>query len=73
INKIENTGYTSMAINTNSLVLKKDDHLHYLSKNNELISEIESADLLINQFFVTDESLYIYNHPWLKIYQLKIE
>ncbi len=73
LNKIENNGYTNMAITKNIVVLKNENHFGIIKKNADKIEVIESPDLLINQFFVTNESLYIYSQPMLKKYQLKIQ
>ena len=42
-----------------------------LPKNNSEIIPITHPNLLINQFLVTNETLYIYNDEKLRRYQLK--
>ncbi|MCC1483827.1 hypothetical protein [Winogradskyella immobilis] len=71
IRKIKNDGYTEMAFSKAHLVLKKDNNLFLLSKNDTEIHPIKSDNLLINQFLVTNETLYIYNREKLSRYQLK--
>lgn len=71
IHKIPNTGFTNMAFSKAHLVLKKDNQLVLLPKNESVLKPIETLDLLINQFLVTNESLYIYTDGKLSHYQLK--
>ncbi|MFD1063033.1 hypothetical protein ACFQ1Q_07225 [Winogradskyella litorisediminis] len=71
IHKIENTGFTEMAFSKGNLVLKKENALFLLPKNSKELSRIQTEDLLINQFLVTNETLYIYNDEKLRRYQLK--
>ena len=71
INKIENSGYTDMAFSKANLILKKENELFLLAKNSTSIEPIKTSDLLINQFLVTNETLYIYNDEKLRRYQLK--
>ncbi|WP_231928733.1 hypothetical protein [Formosa sp. Hel1_31_208] len=73
ISKIENKGYTSMALNNENLVLKSDASLFYKSKKSDAIIPLKTPKLLINQFLLTNETLYIYDSEKLHIYQLKIE
>lgn len=73
IRKIENKGYTEMAFSKAHLILKKDNDLFLLSKNDTEIKAIKRDNLLINQFLVTNESLYIYSREKLSRYQLKSE
>ncbi|WP_299117669.1 hypothetical protein [uncultured Winogradskyella sp.] len=71
INKIENKGYTDMAFSKANLVLKKKNGLFLLPKNSINLKPLKTSDLLINQFLVTNETLYIYNDEKLRRYQLK--
>jgi hypothetical protein len=71
IHKIKNDGYTEMAFSKAHLILKKDNTLFLLLKNDTKIQAIKNINLLINQFLVTNESLYIYNDEKLSRYQLK--
>lgn len=71
IHKIKNEGYTEMAFSKAHLLLKKGNTLALLPKNDTKIQAIKSINLLINQFLVTNESLYIYNDEKLSRYQLK--
>ncbi len=71
--KIKNIGYTSIAENNGDVILKKDNTLFYLKKNTDNIIPIKLPNLLIKQFFVTNESLYIYADETLQQFQLKIK
>jgi hypothetical protein len=71
VEKYDNTGYDKMAYSESQLVLKKDNTLYVKTKNSLDIKPIVHPNLLINQFLVTNESLYIYNDGSLSRYQLK--
>ena len=71
VSKIKNEGYASLAENDENIILKKDNSLFYLKKNTKNTIPISMPDLLIKQFFVTNESLYIYNNETLYQFQLK--
>ncbi len=73
IRKHINDGYESLAFSEAHLVLKKKDKLYVLSKKSTEIMPIEHPNLLINQFLVTNETLYIYEDEILRQYQLKTE
>jgi len=73
ISKHKNDGYESLAFSKANLVLKKAEQLYILQKNKTEILPIEHPNLLINQFLVTNETLYIYDDQMLRQYQLKIE
>lgn len=72
IRKIENSGYSSLAQHNENLILKKDNSLYYLNKNEDEVTQIKTPNLLIEAFFVTNETLYIYNNENLQQFQLKI-
>lgn len=71
IRKIKNQGFTSIVIDNENIVLRKDNDLFYLRKNTEIMIPINLPNLLINQFFVTNETLYIYDNEMLQQFQLK--
>ncbi len=73
IGKHKNEGFEKMAFSKAHLVLKKVGHLYILQKNETKIQSIVHPNLLINQFLVTNETLYIYDNEILRHYQLKIE
>jgi len=70
--KLKNEGYTSLYNMNENLVLQKDNKLFFLKNNVSAPLEIQLPKLLINAFFVNDETLYIYDNEFLYKYQLKI-
>jgi len=70
LKKMENDGYTSMAVSNGNVVLNKDNSLFYLKNNSGNTIPIILSNLLIKQFFVTNETLYIYDDEFLHQYQL---
>ena len=73
IRKIKNIGYEKLAFNEAHLILKKGENLFLLEKNKSEIQPIVHPKMLINQFLVTNETVYIYDDKLLRHYQLKIE
>ena len=73
VKKIKNESYTSLVESHDNILLKKETSLLYLKKNSDKPLPIEIQNLLINQFFVTNETLYIYNNETLHQFQLKIK
>ncbi|ARV09370.1 hypothetical protein BTO05_06850 [Winogradskyella sp. PC-19] len=71
LRKITNSGLTEMAFSKANLVLKSKNELFLLPKNDDKLKSISGIDLLINQFLVTNETLYIYDDEKLRRYQLK--
>ncbi len=72
ISKIKNEGYTNIDESAGNIILKKGDSLFYLKKETREITPIKIPNLLINQFLVTNETLYIYQNETLQKFQLKI-
>lgn len=72
VTKENNMGYTNIAESNENLILLKDNHLFLKLKNDTEIRPIKLPELLINQFFVTNETLYIYDNEYLHQYQLLI-
>ena len=73
IRKIQNIGYEKLAFNEAHIILKKEDSLFILEKNKSEIQAIKHPKMLIKQFLVTNETMYIYHENLLRHYQLKIE
>ena len=71
VKKTKNDGYTAIAEDNENIILKKNHSLYYLKKNTNTIVPIHLPNLLIKQFSVTNETLYIYNNETLKEFQLK--
>lgn len=73
IEKHKNEDYESLALCEAYLALKKKNKLYLILKNKAEILPIEHPNLLINQFLVTNETLYIYDNKVLHQFQLKLE
>lgn len=71
IEKFPNDGYTKIDENNGNIILLKDNQLFYRAKNSTIIEPLNHDELLIKQFLVTDETLYIYDGEFLHHYQLK--
>lgn len=72
LSKIKNTGFTKLIQTNGNLVLQKENQLFYLAKDTEIFLELKIPKLLIKQFFVTNETVYIYDDEFLYQYRLKI-
>ncbi|MDO6759125.1 hypothetical protein Q4566_02840 [Tamlana sp. 2_MG-2023] len=71
IKKMKNTGFTSFAESNENIILKKENTLFYMKKNSEQLTPIKTGNLLINDFFVTNETLYIYTNKSIQEFKLK--
>jgi len=67
---MKNDGYHSISESNRNIVLQKDNSLFYLKNNTGNVIPIKLPNLLIKQFFVTNETLYIYDDEFLHQYQL---
>ncbi len=70
LSKNKNPGYTSIKASGNELFFLKENSLFYKANNSGKHLSIELPELLIKQFLVTDETLYIYDGKFLYRYQL---
>jgi len=70
ISKIPNTGFTSLKENGGDLYVIKQKQLYFKGKNTDQFQSIELPELLIKQFLVTEETVYIYDGKFLYHYQL---
>ncbi|GAA3596290.1 hypothetical protein Q4Q39_08090 [Flavivirga amylovorans] len=73
IKRIKNNGHTQLSESNGDIFLKKENALVYLKKGTETIIPILIPNLLINAFFVTNETLYIYANEILHEYKIKID
>ncbi|GAA4297419.1 hypothetical protein [Aestuariibaculum suncheonense] len=71
VKKIKNKGYTTFEQSNANIILKKDNSLFFLKNTSDDIIPIKLPNLLINAFFVTNETLYIYDNETLHEYQIK--
>ena len=63
-------GYSSLQINNGNTFLLKENKLFFKANNSVKTLEIKLTQLLIKQFLVTNETLYIYDDIFLYHYQL---
>ena len=73
VSKFKNEGFDSLRVYDENLILKKDNSLFYKLKESTEIMPIEMPELLIKQFLLTNETLYIYDLEKLHSFQLKID
>ena len=70
ISKLPNIGFTDLKLWNGILFLKKKNKLFYKPINNDVILALDLPKILLKQFFVTNETLYIYDEEFLHHYQL---
>lgn len=70
LKKMENNGYTQLNENNGNLILKKDNDLFYLKEGWETPKAIKLPNVLINQFFVTNETMYIYDGEYIHKFKI---
>lgn len=71
--KIKNDGFTNLAQTNENIILQRENSLYYLKRDDSRFTKIALPELLIKQFLVTNETLYIYNNETLYQFQLKTE
>jgi len=71
IKKLPNNGFSAIEEDNENLFLKKDNNLFFLPENASKTIPLKIPELLINQFLVTNETLYIYADEMLHQFQLK--
>ncbi|MGV8813947.1 MAG: hypothetical protein ACOH2D_07530 [Gelidibacter sp.] len=72
ISKMENDHFIQISEDNGNLVIQKNDGLYFLAKDNDQLIAIKLPNLLIKQFLLTNESLYICTDETLHHFQLKI-
>lgn len=72
LSKIKNTGFTKLLQVNGNLILQNENQLFFLAKDTEIFRKLKIPKLLIKQFLVTNETLYIYDDEFLHQYRLKI-
>lgn len=68
--KMKNEGYSAMQENNGSLYLKKDKNIFIIRAETNDIEPLKTPELLIKQFLVTNQTLYICTQDFLFEYQL---
>src|SRR5690606_20690517 len=72
LGKMKNNGFTEIAENNENLILRKGNQLFYIKDKIGNAIPIKLPNLLIKQFFVTNETLYIYDGDNLHQFKLII-
>lgn len=73
VSKTQNEGYSNIKESNENLILKRNNTLFYFNKNTETTKPLNITNLLISQFFVTNQIVYIYTDKVLYHYQLKFK
>ena len=71
IKKLPNPGFTQLAVSNENCILLKEGALFLLKENADIVIPLEMPELLINQFLLTNETLYIYDRE--KLHRLLIK
>lgn len=72
LSKIKNDNFIKISEDNGNLILQKSDGLYFLAKDSDQLIPIELPQLLIKQFLLTNETLYLYTDETLHHFQLKI-
>ena len=73
ISKMENDNFINISEDNGNLIIQKKEGLYFLAKDTDQIIPVKLPELLIKQFLVTNESLYICTDDTLHHFQLKIK
>lgn len=73
LSKVKNEGFTAMSIINETLILNKGNELYFSQLQQSQYQSIALPQLLIKQFLVTNQTLYIYDKETLTQFHLKIE
>ena len=71
VSKRKNDGYSKLKMYNQNLLLLKENAMYLWNEESNKTTRIDLPELLINQFFVKNETLYIYSGEHLYRYQLK--
>lgn len=71
--KIKNEQFLKIAETNGNLIVQTLNGLYFLAKDSTQLVPIQLPEMLIKQFLVTNESLYIYADETLHHFQLKIK
>jgi len=70
ISKLPHDGFTDIKLWNGILFLKKNNTIYYKLKNSNEFLMFNLPKILVKQFFVTNQTLYIYDEEFLHHYQL---
>ena len=71
ISKLKVTKIQQIENFNNTLIFKRDNQLYYYSEDFLTENKFDLGDLLIKDFFVTNQSLYIYDSEHFIKYQIQ--
>ena len=72
ISKIKHHGFEDFKLGSNFSIFKKGNLLFYKKNNSAEFEVLKTSKKIIKQFFVMNQTLYIYDGEFLYHYQLKI-
>ena len=70
ISKLSHEGFTDLKLWNGILFLLKENMIYYKQKNSDSFLILNLPKVLVKQFFVTNQTLYIYDEEFLHHYQL---
>jgi hypothetical protein len=70
ISKLPHAGFTELKLWNGILFLKKENTIYYKLKDSVDFLILDLPKVLVKQFFVTNQTLYIYDEEFLHHYQL---
>jgi hypothetical protein len=70
VSKLTHEGFTDLKLWNGILFLKKENAIYYKLKNSDAFLMLNLPKVLVKQFFVTNQTLYIYDEEFLHHYQL---
>ncbi|TXE06817.1 hypothetical protein ES711_12755 [Gelidibacter salicanalis] len=73
LSKIKNDKFLKIAETNGNLIIQTANGLYFLAKDSTQLVPIQLPEMLIKQFLVTNESLYIYADETLHHFQLKLK
>lgn len=73
ISKIENNSFEKLATHNENILIKVNDDLLYKPADKDILIPVEIDTIMVKQFLLNGETLYIYHLNKLLKYQLKIK
>ena len=70
ITKLPNQGFTDLKLWNGILFLNKENSIYYKPKESAVFLILDLSKILVKQFFVINQTLYIYDEEFLHHYQL---
>lgn len=73
LNKIPNNGYKQLVVKDETIYVSDDKNIAFIADEKIIPLELKTKDLLIKRFYLTDETLYIYDGEKLQQFHIKSE